>query len=83
MQPALLGSAVVKGDPDQLIRVVLRGPAAVLPAGRPKYENIMPAFTILSDEQIAALLTHLRQTYGAGAGAITPAQVATQRKALP
>ncbi len=83
MQPPLLGSAVVKGDPDQLIRVVLRGPAAVLPAGRPKYENIMPAFAILSDEQIAGVLTHLRQTYGGQASAITPAQVATQRKALP
>ena len=79
MQPALVGSAVVKGDATQIIRVVLTGPAAVLPADRPKYANVMPAFSVLSDEQIAAVLTYVRQNFGAGASPITPAQVAAQR----
>ena len=79
MQPALVGSAVVKGDATQIIRVVLNGPAAVLPADRPKYLNVMPAFSVLSDEQIAAVLTYVRQNFGAGASPITPAQVAAQR----
>src|SRR5215471_1561106 len=39
MQPPLAGSAVVAGDPSVLVRTVLRGPAAVLPANRPKYAN--------------------------------------------
>ena len=34
MQPSLRGSAVAAGDVTRLIRVVLKGPAAVLPANR-------------------------------------------------
>ena len=79
MQPALAGSAVVKGDAAQIIRVVLNGPAAVLPADRPKYSNVMPAFSILSNEQIADVLTYVRRNFGGGAPAITPAQVAAHR----
>ena len=79
MQPALAGSAVVAGDPTQLINVVLRGPAAVLPADRAKYENTMPVFSFLEDRQIADLLTYLRKTFGAGAAAVTTEQVAAVR----
>ena len=79
MQPALLGSVIVKGDPTQIIRIVLKGPAAVLPADRRKYGNVMPALSMLTDEQIANVLTYVRQNFGGGAAAITPAQVAAQR----
>lgn len=83
LQPALLDSSVVKGDPDQLIRVLLRGPAAVLPADRPKYSNVMAAFGFLRDRQIADVATYLRQTFGDGSSAIAPADVAAIRKTLP
>lgn len=79
MQPALVGSAVVKGDATQMIRVVLKSPAAVLPADRPKYGNVMPAFSMLTDEQIANVVTYIRQRFGSGADAVTPVQVAAQR----
>ena len=79
MQPALVGSGVVKGDPTQIIRVVLNSPAAVLPADRPKYVNVMPAFSTLSNEQIADVLTYVRQYFGNGASKITADQVAAQR----
>ncbi|MDB6115533.1 MAG: cytochrome c class, partial [Lacunisphaera sp.] len=39
MQPALAGSAVVAGDPERLINVILKGPAAVLPPDREKFSN--------------------------------------------
>lgn len=79
LQPALVGSAVVAGDANRLIAVVLRGPAAVLPADRPKYENIMPAFDLLPDTQVADLLTYLRQRFGNKASPVTPAQVSSVR----
>ncbi len=79
MQPALKNDAIIKGDPTQLIRVLLQGPAAVLPADRPKFGNVMPAFSILTNEQIADVLTYVRQNFGGGASKVTPAQVATQR----
>lgn len=78
-QPALLGSNVVKGDPRQLMRVVLEGPASVLPADRIKYTNIMPPFGYLADSQIASLLTYLRQAFGDNASPITAAQVTATR----
>lgn len=76
LQPALAGSAVVSGDPAQLVAVILRGPAAVLPADRAKYSNIMPAFNLLTDRQIADLATYLRQQFGRGASPLNEAQVA-------
>ena len=79
LQPALAGSAVVSGDATKLIAVVLRGPAAVLPADRPKYSNIMPAFDLLPDQQIADLLTYLHKRFGNNASSVTPAQVAAVR----
>ena len=79
MQPALVGSSVVKGDATQMIRVVLKGPAAVLPADRRKYGNVMPALSMLTDEQIANVVTYVRQSFGSDAAAVTPAQVAAQR----
>jgi len=83
MQPALVGSAVLRGDTKTLINVVLRGPAAVLPADRPKYGNVMPPFSSLDDQQIADVLTYARQRFGDNAPAITTQQVAEQRAALP
>jgi glucose/arabinose dehydrogenase len=83
LQPALLGSSVVKGDPKLLVQVILRGPAAVLPADRPKYSNVMPAFSFFTDQQIADLLTYVRQAFGENASALTPAQIAAVRKTQP
>lgn len=42
MQPVITTSAVVAGDPNRLIDVLLQGPGAVLPAEREKFPNVMP-----------------------------------------
>jgi mono/diheme cytochrome c family protein len=82
MQPALIGSAVAGGDATQLISVLLRGPAAVLPANRPKFQNVMPAFGVLSDEQISQVATFVRAAFAGHAAPITAAQVAAVRAKL-
>lgn len=79
MQPALAGSSVVKGDPKTLIGVLVKGPAAVLPADRPKYSNVMPLFATMDDKTVADVLTYVRQRFGNGAPEITTAQVAATR----
>jgi mono/diheme cytochrome c family protein len=79
MQPALVNDDIVAGDPTQLIRVVLQGPAAVLPPGRPKYSNTMPPFRQLTDQQIADALTYIRHDYGHQASVIDAPQVQTIR----
>ena len=60
IQPALIDDDIVAGDTTQLIRVVLQGPSAVLPAGRPVYSNKMPPFNRRTDQQIADVLTYIR-----------------------
>jgi len=76
MQPPLNGSAVVSGDPATLIRVVLQGPAQVLPTDRAKYANQMPPFgVVLSDDDIATVLTLVRRQFGKGGAPVTPSRL--------
>jgi glucose/arabinose dehydrogenase len=80
LQPSLRDSAVVRGGAATLIRSILLGPAAVLPADRPKYSNVMPGFdAALNDAQAADLATYLRQAFGGGAPAVTREQVKAGR----
>lgn len=79
LQPPLAGDPVISGDPTQLIRVVIEGPANVLPADRPHYSNTMPPMKQLKDQQIADLLTYVRRQYGGNASAVTADQVASVR----
>lgn len=63
--PALAGSEFLTGDPIQAAQVVLHGRGA------------MPAFGgTLSNEQIAAVLSYERNSWGNEAGVVTPEQVA-------
>lgn len=82
MQPPLIGSKVVAGDPNQLINVLLKGPAAVLPADRPKYSNTMPAFNVLSDQDLAGVINYIRARFAPGSSKVTAEQVAAQRARL-
>ncbi|MBM4288969.1 MAG: cytochrome c [Deltaproteobacteria bacterium] len=71
--PSLQDNAFVAGDPVPLIRLILEGRKARV--------GYMPAWkNNLTDEQIAAVLTFIRQTWGNQAAEITPEQVARGRK---
>jgi mono/diheme cytochrome c family protein len=81
MQAPLAGSAVVTGDPALAIRVLLQGPAEVLPPNRQKYGVVMPPFgATFNDADLAAVLTHVRASFRNTAPAITAGQVEAQRK---
>jgi mono/diheme cytochrome c family protein len=82
VQPALAASALVTGDPETLIALTLRGPDAVLPARRASYPNKMPGFAFWNDDDVAAVLTHTRRSFGNEAAPVTPDDVAAVR-ALP
>jgi mono/diheme cytochrome c family protein len=81
IQPGLVGSTVVAGNPDLVIKLLLRGPAAVLPPPRPQYQSEMPNFASWNDADLAAVTTYIRQKFAAGAASVTPAQVAAVRAA--
>lgn len=83
--PPLIGSPVVlDADPASLINITLYG--AQTPHISPSDEwasrtwiRMDPFDNILDDEQVAALLSFIRATWGHEAGAVTPEQVAEQR----
>lgn len=65
--PSLVTSAKVQGPPHDQIMQVLQG------------KNAMPAFSYLSDADIAAAITYTRNAWGHDAGVVQPAQVAAAR----
>ena len=77
--PALAGDPVVTAkDPQAQIGVVLHGLAGKAIAGKP-YAGQMPAFSQLSDNDIAAIIDHERTSWGNGAPTITPDDVKKAR----
>jgi mono/diheme cytochrome c family protein len=80
LQPPLAGTPVTVGDPAELLAWVMFGtrPAA-LPTG--VHGGVMPRFSYLSDADLAALLTHVRSSFGNHAAPVTPAMVAAARAA--
>jgi glucose/arabinose dehydrogenase/mono/diheme cytochrome c family protein len=80
MQPALTNNAVVGGDSKLLINVVLKGPAAVLPSDREKFNNVMPPFGgVYSDADIASVINFVRANFAPTAPKVTAADVAAER----
>jgi mono/diheme cytochrome c family protein len=82
MQPSLVGSGVVAGDTTQLIQVLLKGPAAVLPADRAKYSSAMPPFNVLNDADLAGVINYIRARFAPNAPKVSIEQVATERAKL-
>lgn len=76
--PDLTESAMLAGRAGPLLRYVMyqEKPADFEGSGG---FAAMPAFTYLSDEELAAALTYIRSEFSAGAGSITPEQVAAER----
>ena len=83
MQPAILGSAWVKGAPQPLALFVMTGGFNSAERKDSEAGNVMPAFAQLSDEELAALLTYVRDKFGDGAGPVSLGDVAEARKGVP
>ncbi|WP_296514972.1 cytochrome c [Rhodopseudomonas sp.] len=81
--PRLAGSALVQADdPTTLARVVLHGTRAVATSAMPT-APAMPAFDWrLSDAQIAAVLTFVRNSWGNAAAPVAAGAVTKQRQSL-
>jgi mono/diheme cytochrome c family protein len=80
VQPALAGTPVTIGDPEPLLAWVMFG---VRPESLPKgeYRGVMPQYAYLSDADLAALITHVRSSFGNSASAVGPDLVAKVRAA--
>lgn len=81
--PSLAKASQVRAqDPTSAIRVVLRGARSVATAAEPTAPG-MPSFAWqLDDAQVAAVLTYIRNGWGAAAPAVSAADVRKQRTDL-
>jgi mono/diheme cytochrome c family protein len=81
--PPIAKSAWVTGSPARLIRLALHGLMGPIEVNGVKYPGQVPmtAFKGLSDQELAGVLTYVRNSFGNQAAPITPAQVAQERAA--
>ncbi len=80
--PPLAGSELVQGDKGVVIRVLLHGLNGPVEVAGATYNGNMPPWAMLSDEEIAAVTTHERSSWGNDAEPITADEVAALREAL-
>ena len=82
--PPLAGSEWVlaqeKHADNQLVLLMLNGHQGVMQVKGQSFNNAMPQWKQLPDDQIAAILTYIRSDWGNNAPAIDPAFVAQIRK---
>jgi len=79
--PPLANSPYVTGDKKRLINIVLRGLSETIEVNGITYDGTMPPHSFLKDEEIARVLTYIRQGFGNNASEVTAIEVQQQRSA--
>ena len=81
--PPFAGSEWALGNPNHMIRIPLAGLAGPVEVKGQQWNLAMPAMgAALPDDDLAAVLTYIRQSWGNKASAITPEQVKAVRAAV-
>jgi mono/diheme cytochrome c family protein len=83
MNPPLIKTAWILGDRSKLIRLVLNGMSGATEIDGETYHNIMAPHKDLSDQQIADVLTYIRNSFGNKASSVSPALVRSVRATNP
>ncbi len=82
LNPPLQKTEYVLGDKKRLITIVLNGMTEEVEIDGEVYENNMSAHNFLSDQQVADVLTYVRNSFTNKASAVTPAEVKAVRSKL-
>ena len=81
--PSIVESSMVRSDDaTSLIRIVLRGARSVATAAEPTSPGMPSYGWQLDDAQVAAVLTYMRNTWGAAAPAVSAHDVTRERSQL-
>ena len=83
MNPPLIKTEYVLGDKTRLAHIVLAGLAEPIEINGDDYKQHMPAQNYLTDQQIADVLTYVRNNFGNKASAVQVAEVKAVRDKLP
>ena len=78
--PPLVRSEWVNGDKQKLISILLKGMSGPLIVNGKEYNNVMPAFGFLKDQQVADLLNFIRTNFENKSDSVTVAMVAEERE---
>ena len=78
--PPLQGAEQVNGDKTVLMNIVVNGLSGPIVVKGNKYDQAMPAFSFLKDEELASILTYIRSSWGNNASAVSIDDVKTYRK---
>ncbi|RYE21131.1 MAG: cytochrome c [Sphingobacteriaceae bacterium] len=79
MNPPLIKTPWVLGDQTRLINIILNGFKEDVEISGDRYSNVMPAFNYLKDQEIADVLTYVRNNFGNKASAVTLKKVTATR----
>lgn len=79
MNPPLINTTYVLGDKERLIKIVLKGLNENIEIDGETFTNPMPALSILKDQQIADVLTYVRNSFGNKASAVSASEVKAVR----
>ena len=80
--PPLAGSEWVKAPESTPVKILLAGVSDSMTVNGQTYNGQMPSFKQLSDEEVGAVLTYLRSSWGNSAPAVTAASVKSVRESL-
>jgi mono/diheme cytochrome c family protein len=83
MNPPLIKTQYVLGDKTRLAHIVLAGLAEPIEIDGDDYKQHMPAQGYLTDQQVADVLTYVRNNFGNKASAVQVAEVKAVRDKLP
>lgn len=83
LQPAIAGGTWVAGDARALALFVLTGGFDSAARKDSASHNVMPPFRQLPDEELAEILSYIRQKFGNGAPPVSAAIVAAARASQP
>jgi len=78
--PPLAGSEWVKGDDKVLVQIPLHGITGTITVNGTAYHGAMPSFAALSDDEIAAVLSHVRGQWQNAAPPVTAKTVGAGRE---
>ena len=81
MQPPLVGSEKLASDPYYVIEWVLRG-SAMMGRQKSQWPTIMPGHKHLSDKEVAAIISYVRQEFGKGDSPVSAEMVKLVRDVL-
>ena len=82
MYPPISNNPRVRGEKERLIKIILEGQSGRIEVHGEYYNGVMPPFRNLSDREVAAVLTYMRQNFKNDTTAVTVKEVKAVRDTL-